>query len=283
MYLENIIINLKKFWKEKGFLILESLDMEMGATTFHHDTFFRSIKKDPFQIVILQSCRRPLDGRYGKNNCRLQKYYQLQVLCKPSIKNIINLYYESLQYLTINTSTHDIKFIEDNWESPILGASGTGWEVWLNNSEISQFTYFQKMGGIECYPTVVEIAYGLERIAMNIQNKNSFYDIIWGKDKYKTYFYKDIFKPYEVESSYYNFDYNNSDSLINKLYEYEKDFLILIKKNMPILSYDLVIKSSHIFNILNSRNTLSSIKKKKMFLKIRNMCYISAMKYLEKY
>lgn len=279
---QNIIFNLQKFWSNKGFTIFQPIDTEVGAGTSHPITYFNSLNKNHIYAAYVQPSRRPLDGRYGKNINRLYHYYQFQVIMKPSLINMKELYISSLKYLGINFKINDIIFIEDNWENPTLGACGLGWEVWLNGMEITQFTYFQQMGGIKCKPIIGEITYGLERIAMYLQEVNSIYDIIWnigikGKIKYINIFYK-----HEFEYSVYNFKKANIKFLLKVFNQYEREIIRILNIKKPLLlpSYDLTLKMIHIFNILDSRQAISVIERQNYILKINNITKIIAKKYI---
>lgn len=278
----NLIQTLKKYWIKQECTIFQPLDLPMGAGTFHHTTFFGTLGLKPIKAAYVQSCRRPTDGRYAKNPHRLQNYYQFQVIIKPPVKNIQNMYLESLNLLKIDEKKNDIRFIEDNWENPTLGAWGIGWEVWLNGMEITQFTYFQQMGGIECNPIAVEVTYGLERIAMHMQNKLNVYDLIWNSNKFQTITYGDIFKKIEIEQSKYNFEYSN----INLLFEYFEKYIFesnnLINLNTPLLlvAYEKILQANHIFNLLDARKAISSNERQNYILKIRTLTKKIAKEYL---
>ncbi|CAL4319740.1 Glycine--tRNA ligase alpha subunit [Buchnera aphidicola (Protaphis terricola)] len=279
----NLIQILKKYWIKKECTIYEPLDLPMGAGTFHNITFFGTIGHHPIKAAYVQCCRRPTDGRYAKNPNRLQNYYQFQVIIKPPIKNIQNIYLESLNLLRINEKDNDIRFIEDNWENPTLGAWGVGWEVWLNGMEITQFTYFQQVGGIECNPVTVEITYGLERIAMHIQNKSNVYDLIWNKNKFNTITYGDIFIQNEIEQSKYNFECSNINLLFEyfEKYTFEAKYLINLKKPLLLVAYEKILQANHIFNLLDARKSISNSERQNYILKIRQLTKILAKKYLD--
>lgn len=274
---QNLILILQYYWSKNGCAIIQPFDMEVGAATFHPATFLRSIGPEPFKAVYAQASRRPTDGRYGENPNRLQHYYQMQVLIKPSPDNIQELYLKSLENIGIDLKNNDIRFVEDNWESPTLGASGIGWEVWLNGMEISQFTYFQKVGGMSCKPIPGELTYGLERLAMHLQKTSSVYDIAWNDDLS----YKDLFKQNEIENSQYNFNIANTDYLFKQFDEAEDIHTKLIEKNLPLPSYEQVIKASHLFNLLDSRKSISATDRIRFILRVRAMSQKTAKIYYD--
>ncbi len=265
---QQIIIRLQNFWIKKGCVLIQPLDMEVGAATFHPQTALRVLGKDPWRTVFVQPCRRPTDGRFGKNPNRLQHYYQMQVLIKPSPKESQELYIESLKDVGIDWDFNDIKFIEDDWESPTLGAAGLGWEVQCNGMEISQFTYFQQMGSIDCNPVSLELTYGLERLAMFIQNVENIFDIIWD-DSGTTY--GNIFKKNEEQLSHYNFLYAPEKYLFDSFSNFEKSSVELINNNLPLPAYELCIKASHSFNLLDSRGLISVSERQAYILRIRSL------------
>ena len=267
---QEIISNLQNYWSKKGCLVMQSYDMEMGAATFNPFTTLKALGKDPWNVVFTQPCRRPSDGRYGQNPNRLQHYYQLQVIMKPSPTNSQELYLKSLKEIKIDPDENDIKFIEDDWESPTLGAAGLGWEVQCNGMEISQFTYFQQVGGIECKPVSLEITYGLERLATYVQNIDNIYDIKWDKNGTT---YGDIFLRSEKEQSDYNFNYASSDYLFSSFNDYEKTSKSLIDKKLIIPAYEQCIKASHCFNLLDSRGLISAKERQAFILRIRTLVY----------
>ena len=267
---QQIISNLQNYWSKKGCLVIQSYDMEMGAATFNPFTSLKALGKRPWNAVFTQQCRRPSDGRYGENPNRLQHYYQLQVIMKPSPTNSQDLYLESLKEIKINPDENDIKFIEDDWESPTLGASGLGWEVQCNGMEISQFTYFQQVGGIECKPVSLEITYGLERLATYVQKIDNIYDIKWDKNGTT---YGDIFLRNEKEQSDYNFNYASPDHLFSSFNDYEKTTKKLIEKKLVIPAYEQCIKASHCFNLLDSRGVISAKERQAFILRIRTLVY----------
>ena len=272
---QNLILKLQSYWSENGCPIIQSFDMEVGAATFHPATFLRSIGPEPFKAVYVQPSRRPTDGRYGENPNRLQHYYQMQVLIKPSPDNIQDLYLKSLTDIGIDLNNNDIRFVEDNWESPTLGACGIGWEVWLNGMEISQFTYFQQVGGITCKPIPGELTYGLERLAMHLQKVDSVYDITWNYDLT----YKDLFQQNEFENSQYNFNIANTDVLFKQFDEAENNHSELIQQELSLPAYEQVIKASHLFNLLDSRKAISVTDRARFILRIRSMSQKTAQTY----
>ena len=278
---QGLILALQHFWAEKGCVILQPLDLEVGAGTFHPGTFLRAIGPESWNAAYVQPCRRPTDGRYGENPNRLQHYYQFQVLLKPSPDNIQEIYIDSLENLGFDTSTHDIRFVEDNWESPTLGAWGLGWEVWLNGMEVTQFTYFQQVGGLECHPVSGEITYGIERLAMYIQGVESIYDIVWTEGPGGPITYSDVFKQNEVEMSEFNFDCANVDLLFSYFEDCEVQCNKLIKMNLPLPAYEQVLKASHYFNLLDARKAVSVTERQRFILRVRTLARLVAQTYLE--
>ena len=279
MNFQNIILKLQEFWANNGCVILQPYDLEKGAGTFHPGTFLRCLGSTPWSAAYVEPCRRPTDGRYGENPNRLQHYYQFQVIIKPSIDNIQELYLESLEFLGINTKKHDIRFVEDDWESPTLGAWGLGWEVWLDGMEITQFTYFQQAGGFDLDPITVEITYGTERIAMYLQNVDSVYDLKWS-DKVS---YRDIHHRTEYEFSKYNFELADISMLKEFFNSSKKECLNLIKNNLPLPAYDYCLKCSHLFNLLDARGSISVTERARYILEIRELAKSSASLYMEQY
>lgn len=279
---QQMIQRLNDFWAEQGCVILQPLDLEVGAGTFHPATFLRAIGPEPWRAAYPQACRRPTDGRYGDNPNRGQHYYQYQVVLKPSPDNIQELYLESLRILGIDPQTDDIRFVEDNWESPTLGAWGLGWEVWQNGMEISQFTYFQQIGGLVCQPVTGELTYGLERIAMYLQNKDSLFDLIWTKGPQGTVTYGDIFHQNEVEMSAYNFQWANVPALFEQFNVYEKQCELLLEQQLPLPAYEMVIKASHTFNLLDARQAISVTERQRYILRIRQLARKVAEEYYKK-
>ena len=279
---QGLILQLQDFWSRQGCVIVQPLDLEVGAGTFHPMTFLRSIGPEPISSAYVQPSRRPTDGRYGENPNRLQHYYQFQVMLKPSPKNIQELYLNSLKELGIDPLVHDIRFVEDNWESPTLGAWGLGWEIWLNGMEVSQFTYFQQVGGLECTPVTGEITYGLERLAMYIQNVDSIYDLVWTDGPMGTVYYGDVFHQNEVEQSTYNFEYADVDALFVQFDQCEKDSQKLIEANLPLPAYEQVMKASHAFNLLDARHAISVTERQRYILRVRTLSKAVAEAYYTK-
>ena len=279
MDFQNIILKLQEFWAKEGCVILQPYDLEKGAGTFHPGTFLRCLGKSNWSAAYVEPCRRPTDGRYGENPNRLQHYYQFQVIIKPSVDNIQNLYLNSLEFLGINTKKHDIRFVEDDWESPTLGAWGLGWEVWLDGMEITQFTYFQQAGGFDLDPITVEITYGTERIAMYLQNVSSVFDLNWSKDVK----YKDIHHRTEYEFSKYNFELADISMLKRFFSDSKKECLNLLNKGLPLPAYDYCLKCSHLFNLLDARGSISVTERARYILEIRELAKNSANLYMEKY
>ena len=265
---QDTILNLQKYWSNQGCIILQPYDMEVGAGTFHPATTLRSLGPKPWKAAYVQPSRRPTDGRYGDNPNRLQHYYQFQVIIKPSPNNIKKLYLNSLNKIGINYKEHDIRFVEDDWESPTLGAAGLGWEVWCDGMEITQFTYFQQMAGFECKPVSVELTYGLERICMFTQQKKNVYDLDWNDKGIK---YKDVFHQAEKEFSYYNFEFANTDNLFKIFEMTEQEAKSLLTKNVSLPAYDQCLKASHIFNILDARGVISVAQRAKYIARIRDI------------
>ena len=278
---QGLILALQQFWAEKGCVVLQPLDIEVGAGTFHPGTFLRAIGPESWNTAYVQPCRRPTDGRYGENPNRLQHYYQFQVLLKPSPSDIQEIYLESLTNLGIDTAVHDIRFVEDNWESPTLGAWGLGWEVWLNGMEVTQFTYFQQAGGLECYPVSGEITYGIERIAMYLQGVDSIYDIVWAESAEGLVTYGDVFKQNEVEMSEFNFNSANVDLLFSYFEDCEKQCNSLIEKDLPLPAYEQVLKASHYFNLLDARKAISVTERQRFILRVRSLARLVATSYFE--
>ena len=265
---QDTILNLQKYWSKQGCVILQPYDLEVGAGTFHPATTLRSLGDKPWKTAYVQPSRRPTDGRYGKNPNRLQHYYQFQVLIKPSPKNIKKLYLSSLSSIGIKHQEHDIRFVEDDWESPTLGAAGLGWEVWCDGMEVTQFTYFQQMTGIECNPISVELTYGLERLCMFIQGKKNVFDLEWNNDGV---LYKDVFYQSEKEFSKYNFELANTDNLFKIFDMTEKESKSLIDNKLSLPAYDQCLKASHIFNILDARGVISVAQRAEYIARIRDL------------
>ena len=265
---QNLIFNLQKFWDKQGCIILQPYDLEVGAGTFHPATTLRSLGPKPWKAAYVQPSRRPTDGRYGDNPNRLQHYYQFQVIIKPSPKNIKKLYLNSLNTIGINHKEHDIRFVEDDWESPTLGAAGLGWEVWCDGMEITQFTYFQQMAGFECKPVSVELTYGLERLCMFTQQKKNVYDLIWNNEDVK---YRDVFHQAEKEFSTYNFELANTENLFKIFDMIEKEAKMLTENDVSLPAYDQCLKASHIFNILDARGVISVAQRAEYISRIREI------------
>jgi glycyl-tRNA synthetase alpha chain len=278
---QGLIFALEHYWADKGCVVLQPLDMEVGAGTFHPATFLRSIGPEPWNCAYVQPSRRPTDGRYGENPNRLQHYYQYQVLLKPSPADIQDLYLNSLKMLGIDPMVHDIRFVEDNWESPTLGAWGLGWEVWLNGMEITQFTYFQQVGGLDCRPVSGEITYGLERIAMYLQGVDSVYDLTWTKGPQGKVSYGDVFLQNEREQSAYNFEHADTDELFRWFDTCERESQRLIDAGLPLPAYEQVLKCSHTFNILDARKAISVTERQRFILRVRTLARNVAQAYYD--
>ncbi len=278
---QGLILALQQYWSEQGCILLQPLDQEVGAGTFHPATFLRAIGPEPWNAAYVQPSRRPTDGRFGENPMRLQHYYQYQVILKPSPDNIQELYLDSLRHLGLDLLEHDVRFVEDNWESPTLGAWGLGWEVWLNGMEVSQFTYFQQVGGLECKPVSGELTYGLERIAMYIQGVKSVYDLVWTNSPQGAVTYGDVFHQNEVEMSAYNFNHANVDFLFTCFDTYEKECQKLIEQNLPLPAYEMVLKASHTFNLLDARHAISVTERQRYILRVRNLSKSVAEAYYQ--
>jgi len=278
---QQIILQLQSFWEKQGCVILQPLDIPVGAGTFHPGTFLRSIGPEPWKAAYVQPSRRPTDGRYGENPNRLQHYYQFQVLLKPSPDNIQELYLQSLQSLGIDPLVHDIRFVEDNWESPTLGAWGLGWEVWLNGMEVTQFTYFQQVGGLECRPVSGEITYGLERIAMYLQEIDNVYDLVWLENDESRVLYGDVFKQNEVEMSQYNFEIADTAAMFGWFDQCEKEGHKLVEAGLSLPAYEEVLKMSHTFNILDARQAISVTERQRYILRVRNLSRAVAEVYYQ--
>jgi glycyl-tRNA synthetase alpha chain len=278
---QDLILSLQRYWADQGCVVLQPYDAAMGAGTFHPATFLRSIGPEPWNAAYVQPSRRPTDGRYGDNPFRLQHYYQFQVALKPSPDNIQELYLESLRSLGIDTLVHDIRFVEDNWESPTLGAWGLGWEVWLNGMEVTQFTYFQQAGGLDCKPVTGEITYGLERIAMYLQDVESVFDLLWAEGPNGPVTYGDVFHQNEVEMSKYNFEEANTQVLFERFDEAERQCQALVEKQLPLPAYDFVLDASHTFNLLDARKAISVSERQRYILRVRTLARAVAQAYLE--
>lgn len=268
---QGLILALQQYWGARGCALLQPLDMEVGAGTFHPATFLRAIGPEPWRAAYVQPSRRPTDGRYGENPNRLQHYYQFQVVLKPSPDNIQDLYLDSLRELGIDTLVHDIRFVEDNWESPTLGAWGLGWEVWLNGMEVTQFTYFQQIGGLECKPVTGEITYGLERIAMYLQEVESVFDLVWTESPDGPISYRDVFHQNEVEMSAYNFEHADVDAMLGWFDTCERESNRLIEAGLPLPAYEMALKASHTFNLLDARSAISVTERQRYILRVRTL------------
>ncbi len=279
---QDLILALQQYWAEQGCVVLQPYDMEVGAGTFHTATFLRAIGPETWNAAYVQPSRRPTDGRYGENPNRLQHYYQFQVVLKPNPENFQELYLGSLKHVGLDPLVHDIRFVEDNWESPTLGAWGLGWEVWLNGMEVTQFTYFQQAGGIECYPVTGEITYGLERLAMYLQGVDSVYDLVWADGPFGKVTYGDVFHQNEVEQSTYNFEHANVEKLFElfDFYESEAKRLIELDQPLPLPSYEMVLKASHTFNLLDARRAISVTARQQYILRVRTLARSVAQAYL---
>jgi glycyl-tRNA synthetase alpha chain len=267
MQFQQVILTLHHFWARKGCVLVEPYDLEVGAGTFHHATTLRALGPEPWKVAYVQPSRRPTDGRYGDNPNRLQHYYQYQVLLKPSPLNVQDLYLQSLQALGINVLEHDIRFVEDDWESPTLGAAGLGWEVWLDGMEITQFTYFQMCGSIECKPVSVELTYGLERITMYLQQIDNVYDLQWNDDLV----YGDLHHQQEVEQSTYNFEVADTGMLFDLFDKYEAEAKRIVNPKMVLPAYEFCLKCSHVFNLLDARGAISVTERTGFIARVRNL------------
>lgn len=278
---QGLIFALQQYWADQGCVVLQPYDMEMGAGTFHTATFLRAIGPEPWNAAYVQPSRRPTDGRYGENPNRLQHYYQFQVVLKPSPMNIQDLYLASLEMLGIDLKIHDVRFVEDNWESPTLGAWGLGWEVWLNGMEVTQFTYFQQVGGLDCRPVTGEITYGLERIAMYLQGVESLFDLLWTRGPQGAVTYGDVFHQNEVEQSAYNFEHADVDFLFRLFDQCESDSNKLIELGLPLPAYEQVLKASHAFNLLDARHAISVTERQRYILRVRALSRAVAQAYFD--
>jgi glycyl-tRNA synthetase alpha chain len=275
-YLQDVVFTFQKYWGNLGCLLVYPYDIELGAGTMNPNTFLRSLGPEPWRIAHVEPSRRPKDGRYGDNPNRVYQHHQFQVVIKPSPDNIIDLYLESLNELGIDPKKHDIRFIEDNWEAPTLGANGLGWEVWLDGMEITQFTYFQKIGTLECRPVPVEITYGLERLSMYLQDVDNIYDLKWNSD----FTYGDIFKKQEYENSKYSFESPNGEYLLEFFEKYESEAKRLVSENLVMPAYDYVLKCSHCFNLLDASGGISVTERARFIGRIRNLAHNVAEAYL---
>ncbi|MDJ0860671.1 MAG: glycine--tRNA ligase subunit alpha [Gammaproteobacteria bacterium] len=276
---QGLILALERYWAEQGCVLQQPYDMEVGAGTFHPATFLRAIGPEPWSSAYVQPSRRPTDGRYGENPNRLQHYYQYQVVIKPSPLNFQELYLDSLRMLGIDLLVHDVRFVEDNWESPTLGAWGLGWEVWLNGMEITQFTYFQQVGGLDCRPVMGEITYGLERIAMYLQGVESVFDLTWTDGPLGRITYGDVFHQNEVEMSAYNFERADTAALFGWFDTCERESRRLIEAGLPLPAYEMVLKASHTFNLLDARHAISVTERQRFILRVRALARAVAQAY----
>ncbi len=268
---QDLLLTLQRYWADRGCVILQPYDMEMGAGTFHTATFLRALGPEPWSAAYVQPSRRPTDGRYGDNPFRLQHYYQYQVVIKPSPPDIIDLYLGSLRAVGLDPLVHDIRLVEDNWESPTLGAWGLGWEIWLNGMEVTQFTYFQQVGGLDCRPVMGEITYGLERLAMYLQGVESVFDLVWTDGPLGRVTYGDVYHQNEVEQSKYNFEYADVDALFNQFDAHEKECLRLLELKLPLPAYERMLKCSHTFNLLDARKAISVTERQRYILRVRTL------------
>ncbi|MEJ2382828.1 MAG: glycine--tRNA ligase subunit alpha [Xanthomonadales bacterium] len=279
MTFQEFIQGLEAYWSAQGCVLVQPLDLEVGAGTFHPATFLRSIGPEPWNAAYVQPSRRPTDGRYGENPNRLQHYYQYQVVMKPSPENFQELYLGSLEAVGIDPRVHDIRFVEDNWESPTLGAWGLGWEVWLNGMEVTQFTYFQQAGGLECRPVMGEITYGIERLAMYLQEVDSVYDLVWTDIGGRTVTYGEVFHQNEVEQSTYNFEHADVDALFGWFDQCENEARKLVDLGLPLPAYEQVLKASHTFNLLDARRAISVTERQRFILRVRDLARRVAESY----
>lgn len=276
---QELINTLHEFWSQQGCVIMQPVDMEVGAGTFHTGSFLGAIGPEPWRAAYVQPSRRPADGRYGENPNRVQRHHQYQVVLKPSPDNIQEIYLDSLRQIGVDTLIDDVRFVEDNWESPSLGAWGLGWEVWLNGMEVTQFTYFQQVGGLECKPVTGEITYGLERLSMALQNKDNIYDLVWCEGPQGIVTYGDVCRQTEVEMSKYNFEQADIKTLFNHFEFYERESQRLCEIGLPLPAYELVLKASHTFNLLDARHALSVTERQNHILKLRRLSKAVAESY----
>ncbi len=278
---QGMIATLQQYWSDQGCIVQQPYDMEVGAGTFHSSTFLRAIGPEPWHACHTQASRRPTDGRYGENPNRLQHYYQFQVAMKPSPQDMQSLYLGSLTALGFDLLEHDVRFVEDNWESPTLGAWGLGWEVWLNGMEVTQYTYFQQCGGLPCEPVLGELAYGIERLAMYIQGVESVYDLVWGETPAGTVSYGDVFLQNEIEQSAYNFEHANVEELFHTFDACEAACMHLVEQGLPLPAYEQVLRGSHTFNLLDARHAISVTERQRFILRVRTLARAVATAYLE--
>jgi glycyl-tRNA synthetase alpha chain len=278
---QQIIMRLQEYWAQQGCALLQPLDMEVGAGTSHTATFLRAIGPEPWRAAYVQPSRRPKDGRYGENPNRLQHYYQYQVVLKPAPSNILDLYIGSLKAIGVDPQKNDIRFVEDDWENPTLGAWGLGWEVWLNGMEVTQFTYFQQVGGLDCNPATGEITYGLERLAMYLQGVESVYDLVWTQHEGHTLYYRDVFHQNEVEQSTYNFEHANTAMLFQHFTDYGQQAQQLMQVPLALPAYEAALKAAHTFNLLDARGAISVTERAAYIGRIRNLSRAVAKAYFE--
>jgi glycyl-tRNA synthetase alpha chain len=276
---QDLVLELQRYWAQAGCVLMQPLDMEVGAATFHPATFLRAIGPEPWSAAYVQPCRRPTDGRYGENPFRLQHYYQFQVVIKPSPPDIQDLYLDSLRAIGVDPTVHDVRFVEDNWESPTLGAWGLGWEVWLNGMEITQFTYFQQVGGLDCRPVTGEITYGLERIAMYLQGVDSVFELCWADGPLGRVSYGDVYHQNEVEMSVYNFEQADVAVLFRQFDAHETACAELLARGLALPAYEQVLKASHTFNLLDARRAISVTERQRFILRVRTMARSVAEAY----
>jgi glycyl-tRNA synthetase alpha chain len=278
---QDLLFTLQQYWADVGCVILQPYDMEVGAGTFHTATFLRAVGPEPWRAAYVQPSRRPTDGRYGENPFRLQHYYQYQVVIKPSPLEILELYLGSLAALGLDPLVHDVRFVEDNWESPTLGAWGLGWEVWLNGMEVTQFTYFQQVGGLDCRPVTGEITYGLERLAMYLQGVESIYDILWSEGAGARVTYGDVYLQNEIEQSAYNFEHADVPTLFREFEDHERLCRALLEAKLALPAYEQVLKASHTFNLLDARRAISVTERQRYILRVRTLASGVARTYYE--
>ena len=278
---QEIILRLQQYWSDKGCALLQPYDMEVGAGTSHTATFLRAIGPEPWKAAYVQPSRRPKDGRYGENPNRMQHYYQFQVVLKPAPDNILELYLGSLEALGFDLKKNDVRFVEDDWENPTLGAWGLGWEVWMNGMEVTQFTYFQQVGGIDCKPITGEITYGIERLAMYLQGVENVYDLVWTDGGGTQLSYGDVYHQNEVEQSAYNFEHSDADFLFTAFSAYEKQAQHLIAAQLALPAYEQVLKAAHTFNLLDARGAISVTERAAYIGRIRNLARAVAQSYLD--
>lgn len=276
---QDLIFALQSYWSKRGCVILQPYDMEMGAGTFHPGTLLRAVGPEPWSAAYVQPSRRPADGRYGDNPFRLQHYYQFQVVLKPSPPDIVDLYFGSLAALGFDLLTHDVRLVEDNWESPTLGAWGLGWEIWLNGMEVTQFTYFQQVGGLDCRPVMGEITYGLERLAMYLQGVESIYDILWTDGPLGRVTYGDVYHQNEVEQSKYNFELADTAQLFRHFDEHEANCRTLLASGLALPAYEQMLRTSHTFNLLDARKAISVTERQRFILRVRELAKAVAQAY----